>query len=322
MQAIVRERYGSDEVLRFADVSEPVPGEGEVLVKVRTTSINTADLDQLRGRPLISRLMLGLTKPRSPGLGLDVVGEVVEVGPDVTTLQAGDRVWGDVFGHAGAFAEYVSAPARILSQLPEGLDMATAATVPHSAVLALQALDGKGRIRPGSRVLINGAGGCVGPFAIQLAKAFGAEVTGVDHTEKLAFMRRAGADHVVDYTQTDVTRSAQRYDLVVDIAATRSVLRFRRVLRRGGAYVLVAATIGGFVQAATVGALISVLGSRRMGVFGWTPSKGEDLATLGRMLIEGTLIPIVDRTYPLESVPDALAYLASGRARGKLLVEV
>ena len=322
MKAIVRSRYGSADVLRFTDVPDPVPGDGEVLVRVRATSINTADLDNLRGKPAVSRLMTGLTKPKSPTLGLDVAGEVVEVGPGVTTLQPGDRVWGDVYGRFGAFAEYVSAPARVFSRFPDELDFETAATAPHSAVLALQALDGKGRIEPGSRVLVNGAGGCVGPFAIQLAKAFGAEVTGVDHTDKLELMTRAGADHVVDYTRTDITRSGERYDLIVDIAATRSVFRFRRPLRRHGAYVLIAATMAGFVQAAVGGALVSALGTKRMGVFGWAPSKAEDLATLGTMMIAGEVRPIIDRAYTLESVPEAIGYLASGRARGKLLVRV
>ena len=319
MRAVVRDRYGPPgEVVGLADVERPVPGAGEVLVRVRAASLNTADLDHFWGRPMIARVGVGLFAPRHRIPGIDVAGVVEAVGAGATRFRVGDRVWADLFPHGfGSFAECVCAPEGGFEPMP-AIQFEQAATVPHSGVLALQALTARGPVKPGSRVLINGAGGCVGPFAIQLAKAFGAEVTGVDHTDRLELMRSVGADHVVDYTVEDVTRSAGRFDLIVDIAATRSVVAFRRILNPRGSYRLIARTLGGFYGAVFLGAIVG--GSRRMGVFNWVPSRPADLELLGRLLEDGKLTPAIDRTYPLDQAPDAVRYLAEGRAHGKVVL--
>jgi NADPH:quinone reductase-like Zn-dependent oxidoreductase len=252
---------------------------------------------------------------------LDVAGRVTAVGPEVTELRPGDEVWGDLFdvGH-GSFAEYVCAPEGAFAPKPVSASFEEAATVPHSGVLALQGLSGKGPILPGQKVLINGAGGCVGPFAVQIAKSFGAEVTGVDHTRRLEMLRAIGADHVIDYTSEDLTENGLRYDLILDIAATRSILDFRSSLSPEGRYVLVARSLAGFFQALLLGAWISSKGSKRMGVFTWVPNRREDLELLSELLDAGKIQPLIDRRYGLEEVPLAFRYLEEGRAQGKLVV--
>lgn len=320
MKAIVREEYGSPDVLTLAEVDKPVPADDEVLVRVHATSLNTADLDFLRGRPPIARVGYGLRKPRLRVLGLDVAGRVEAVGEGVTRLQVGDEVWADMFssGH-GAFAEYVCAGESAFWPKPAGVTFEVAATVPHSAVLALQGL-GRTKIQAGQKVLINGAGGCVGPFAVQIAKSLGAEVTGVDHEGKLSMLRSLGADHVIDYTREDFTQNGQRYDLILDIAGRRSVLDFRRSLNPRGTYRIVADSIAGFLQAMVVGSLISLVGSKSMGIFMWIPNQGEDLELLGRLLVNGEIEPRIDRRYELGQLPEALRYLEQGRARGKVVI--
>jgi NADPH:quinone reductase-like Zn-dependent oxidoreductase len=251
---------------------------------------------------------------------LDVAGRVEAVGESVTRLQVGEEVWADLFssGH-GAFAEYVCARESAFWPKPAGLTFEAAATVPHSALLALQGL-GRGKIQAGQKVLINGAGGCVGPFAVQIAKSFGAEVTGVDHEAKLSMVRSVGADHVIDYTREDFTQNGQRYDLILDIAGHRSVLDFRRSLNPRGTYRIVADSIAQFLQAMVVGSMISLVGTKRMGIFMWIPNQGEDLEILGRLLVNGEIEPHIDRRYELSQVPEALAYLEQGRARGKIVI--
>jgi len=216
----------------------------------------------------------------------------------------------------------VVAPAEAFHQKPAGVSFEEAATVPHSAVLALQALRSKGAIKPGQKILVNGGGGCVGPFAIQIAKSFGAEVTGVDHTEKLDVMRAVGADHVFDYTQGDVTKTGQRYDLILNIAVDRSVLAFRRALNPGGRYVFIAANIGGFFSTVILGGLVSLGGSKQMGVFMWRPNHPEDMEFLKRLLETGKIKPLIDRSFELSEVPEALRYQQQGLARGKVVISV
>ncbi|HJQ77488.1 MAG TPA: NAD(P)-dependent alcohol dehydrogenase [Acidimicrobiia bacterium] len=321
MKAVVRDRYGGDEVLRLEDIERPAPGYDEVLVRVDATSINTADIDQLRGIPPIARLGTGLVRPRWRVPGLDVAGTVEEVGRSVTGLRRGDEVWADMFANGlGAYAEYVRGPATAFVPRPSGISAVDAATVPHSAVLALQALGRRRRLRAGMHVLVNGAGGCVGPFAIQIAKTLGAEVTGVDHGGKLEMIRSLGADHVIDYTSEDVTKNGIRYDFILDIAANRSVFSYRRSLRDGGVHVLVARNLSGFFGAALVGGLISVIGGKRMGVFMWEPNKRADLDFLGELITTERLKPLIDRTYPLTAVPEAIRHQADGLARGKLVI--
>ena len=323
MRAIIQERYGSPDVLELRDVDIPEPGEGEVLVRVRAASVNTADLDHLRARSLAERVATGLLRPRNAIPGLDMAGEVVAVGGSVVGLETGDQVWADlsVTGF-GAFAEYVCAAEKVFGPKPAALSFEEAATVPHSAVLALQGLLGKGPIRSGDRVLINGAGGCVGPFAVQIAKAFGAEVTGVDASGKLDMMRSLGADHVIDYTREEFTRSGLRYDLILDIAAQRSVLHYRRSLVPGGRYVLVAHSLAGFFQTLLLGGLMSAVGGKRMGIFMWNPSKREDLDLVSGLLDAEKVKPVIDRRYELSEVPEALRFVEGGQARGKVVITV
>ena len=323
MKAIVRDVYGPPDVLDFRDVEKPVPGLGEALVRVEVASVNTADLEHLRGEPRAARVATGWRRPRSKGVGFDVAGRVESVGDDVRSLQPGDAVWADLFDSGGgAFAEYVSVPQEKLAPIPPGLSSEVAATVPHSGLLALQGLTGWGPIEPGQTVLVIGAGGCVGPFAIQLAKAFGAEVTGVDHTGKLDLMCSAGADHVIDYTIEDFAENGRRYDMILDIATQRSILVCRRSLAPRGRHALIARSLGGFFKAAVVGAGTSIAGSKRMGVFVWKPNNREDLGHLGRLLASGAITPLIDRSYPLGETPAALRYVDEGHARGKVIITV
>lgn len=321
MKAAVRYEYGSPDDVQVVDIPVPDPKGDQILVEVRASSVNTADLDVLRGVPRATRMAMGWSRPRSSALGIDVAGEVVAVGSEVTRFQRGDEVWGDMFDSGlGAFAEYLCAPEGSFALKPPDLPFEMAATLPHSGLLAYQALKSRGLPRPGQSVLVNGAGGCVGPFVIQIAKAHGAEVTGVDHTEKLDFMRYVGADHVIDYTTEDYTEGGRTYDVIVDIAVNRSVFAVRRVLEPGGAYVQVARNLSGFLSAAVLGGVLSLGSDRRMGVFNWVAGKEEDLRTMADLIREGRMTPEIDRTYGLDEVPDALRYHAEGRARGKLLI--
>jgi len=321
MKAIVRDAYGPPDVLALRDIEKPVPGPGEALVRVEAASMNTADLEHLRGEPRLTRVASGWRRPRSKRVGFDVAGRIETVGDDVRSLHPGDAVWADLFDSGGgSFAEYVSVPQEMLAPIPLGVSALVAATVPHSGLLAFQGLTGRGPIEPGQSVLVIGAGGCVGPFAVQLAKAFGAEVTGVDNTGKLELMRSVGADHVVDYTKQDFTENGLRYDMILDIAAQRSVFDCRRSLAPRGRHVLIARSLGGFFVAALLGAGISVAGTKRMGVFMWKPNHREDLDRVGRLLATGQITPLIDRRYELSGVPDALRYLESGDARGKLVI--
>lgn len=321
MRAIVRDEYGTPDVLRLENVDKPEPEEGEVLVRVRAASINTADLDQLTGSPRVARLFTGATRPRTRRLGLDMAGEVEAVGRGVTRFAPGDAVWADLFtSGGGAFAEYVCGRERAFHRMPRGLSFEQAATVPHSGLLALQGLETRGGVRPGQKILINGAGGCVGPFAIQIARSLGAEVTAVDHGAKLDMVRSLGADHVVDYTREDFTKLGRRYDRIIDIAARRTLVDHLRVLAPGGVYVRVARTMGGFFRAALFGGVLGLGTGRRMGNFTWKPNDASDMERLAAMILAGEVKPLIDQRFPLDRLPGAMRYQQEGKARGKLLV--
>jgi NADPH:quinone reductase-like Zn-dependent oxidoreductase len=324
MKAFVRSRYGSPDVLTLEDVELPEVKDGDVLVRIRAASLNQADLDYLTGTPLLTRMGTGIRKPRNRGLGLDVAGIVEAVGKGVTAFKPGDEVFGDLteFGY-GAFAELASAPERAWSPKPAGLTMEEAATIPQSAILALQGLRSGKRIRRGDKVLINGASGNLGPFAVQIAKALGAEVTGVSSTAKMDMVRAVGADHVIDYTSEDYTKSGQRYDWIVDAVGNRSLLAARRALKRGGTYVMVGGSTRGIFAALLLGPFISLLGRRKVGLMmWWKPFKKDDVALLKELIAAGRIAPVIDRRYPLAEVPDALRYLASGQARGKVVITI
>jgi NADPH:quinone reductase-like Zn-dependent oxidoreductase len=326
MKAAIRTRYGSVDHVQVVELERPVPGAGEVLVRVQMASVNRADLDYIAPRPQFIRAFVGIRRPRNPRLGTDVAGTVEAVGPGVTRFQTGDRVFGDLlpFG-MGSFAEFVVAKEKAFLPIPEGLDFETAATLPHASVLALQGLrrrDGR-TVRPGDRVLVDGASGNVGPFAVQLAKSMGAEVTGVCRTEKVDFVRSLGADHVLDYRTVDFTRQPERYDWIIASDSHHPVLAVRRVLRPGGQY----ATLGGgtldILQAMVVGAIASRAGNRWTGLMlWWKPFHAPDVETITNLVLAGTLRPAIDRTFSLEEIPQALKWVDTGQPKGKVLIRV
>jgi NADPH:quinone reductase-like Zn-dependent oxidoreductase len=324
MRSIVRYQYGSPDILELAEIDKPVINDDDVLVRVRAGSLNADDLEYLYGRSPFTRITTGLRKPRIRGLGVDVAGQVEAVGKDVTQLRQGDEVFGNMTEHGlGAYAEYVCAPARAFALKPSTLTFEEAATVPQSAVLALQGLRGKRLIHPGDRVLINGAGGNVGLFAVQIAKYFGAEVTGVDSTGKLDVVRSVGADHLIDDTREDVIQNGQRYDLILDVVARRSMLEWRRALKPTGGYVMLGASTALLLQGTFLGPLISMTGSQKTAVmWWWKPFKQEDVAFLKDLIEAGRVAPVIDKRYPLSEVREALRYLEQGHARGKVVITV
>jgi NADPH:quinone reductase-like Zn-dependent oxidoreductase len=326
MKAAIRERYGPPaEVVSLRDVERPTPADGEVVIAVRAASINRADYDGIQPRPAFVRLFLGLRAPRNPRLGIDVAGVVDAVGPGVTRFAPGDRVFADLYPFSqGAFAEYASAPERAFAAIPETMTFEEAATLPHSAILAVQGLrrrDGR-RPGPGSRVLVDGASGNVGPFAVQIAKTLGAEVTGVSSTAKMDFVRSLGADHVLDYTTTDYTATGQRYDWIIDTDSHHPILRIRRALRPDGVYV----TLGGagrpIAAAMTLGPVVSLATGRHMGLMlWWKPFAADDLETVTSLVAAGKVTPAIDRRFALDDIVEALGY-ADRSARGKVIVTV
>ncbi len=322
MKAIVCMKYGAPADLQLKEVPKPTPDDDQVLVKVHAASLNAADLETLRGVFIVR--MASPRKPMHKILGSDIAGRVEAVGREVVQFQPGDEVWGDLsYPHGlGAFAEYVCVSENALAPKPASMRFEEAATYPQAAIVALQSLRDKGQLQPGQKALINGAGGGMGTFAVQLAKYFGAEVTAVDSTRKLDMLRSIGADHVIDYTKEDYTRSGQRYDLILDVAAHRSVFDYRRALAPEGIFMTVGGSVATLIQVVTLGALISMRGSQRIGLNAWTPNKREDLAFLAELFEAGKVVPVIDRQYPLREVPEALRYLEEEPHLGKIVITV
>jgi len=325
MKAAMQDRYGSVDVVKVREVDRPVPAEGQVLVRAKAASVNRADLDALGPKPGFVRLFMGLRAPRKHSFGIDVAGVVESVGAGVTRFKPGDEVFADMFGGGqGAFAEYVCAPEKSFEPIPAGMTFEQAATLPHSAILALQGLRlRKGRtVQPGDKVLIDGASGNVGPFAVQIAKAMGAEVTGVASTAKLDMVRELGADHVIDYTKVDYTRSGERYDWILDTDSHHSIFRVRHALRPNGAYITLGGDTGRIFQALLLGPLVSRFGgSGWMGLMiWWKPFNPDDVVKLGELFAAGKLTPVIDRRYPLSEVVEALRHVDEGRAMGKVII--
>ncbi len=324
MKAAVRDRYGSPDVVEVRDIDMPVASDDEVVVGVRAASVNRADLDGIQPRPGFVRLFIGLRAPRNHRIGLDAAGVVEAVGMSVTRFGLGDRVFGEMYTLGqGAFAEYVSAPEKAFEAIPAEMSFEDAATLPHSAILAIQGLRLRnGRtVGPGDKVLIDGASGNVGPFAVQIAKHLGAEVTGVCRTAKVDFVRSLGADHVIDYTKVDYTTTGERYDWIVDTDSHHSIFRVRRALRPKGVYI----TLGGggsrIFQALLAGPLMKLATGKQMGLMlWWKPFKSEDVATLLELIAAGKLAPVIDRRYPLTEVVEALRWVDDGHAKGKVIV--
>lgn len=321
MKAFVRAEYGSPRVLKLDEVDRPVPKDDEVLVRVQTSSLNQGDLDYLYGKPFLTRMGTGQRAPRHRGLGFDAAGEVAAVGKDVTGFQHGYAVFGDLtqYGH-GAFAEYEVAPERAWAHKPSSMSYEEAATLPQAAILAIQGLRGRGGIAPGSSVLVNGASGSVGPFAVQVAKSFGAHVTGVCSPKKTDMVHRLGADEVIDYTLEDYAQGGKRYDWIIDVAGNRSIFNCPRALKPRGVYVLLGGSTRRIFACLFFGPLISLVERKRMGFLWWKPFHQEDVAFLKRLIAAGKVEPVVDRTYPLIKVREALAYLQTGNAQGKVVI--
>lgn len=310
------DRYGSPDELRIEDLPKPSPAAGEVLVKIAATSVNLSDWETLQGSPLYSRIG-GLRSPARRTLGSDIAGWVDAVGSAVTRFRPGDEVYGDNLMLKGGFAEYAIAPESVLAHKPAALTFAEASTIPQAGAIAQQGTAGA---VAGSRVLINGAGGGSGAFAIQLAKRLGAQVSGVDNAGKLDFMRSVGADEVIDYRSQDFTRSGP-YDLILDLVAHRSVFAYRRALAPGGRYRCVGGSVPAVLRVLTVGALAGRLTNRRLGVLAVRegPTHFEPVADL---CVAGDLVIHIDRAFTLDETPEALAYVGTGRALGKVVVSV
>ncbi len=322
MKAIVNTKYGPPDVLQFKEVEKPVPNDGEILVKIKAASVNTLDL-ATRG-PLLARIITGgLRKPKDPRVGADIAGRVEAVGSNVTQFQPGDEVFG---AWKGGFAEYASVPENRVALKPTNSSFEEASAIPVAAITALQGLRDKGQIQPGQKVLIHGASGGVGTFAVQIAKAFGAEVTAVCSTRNLDMVRSIGADHVIDYTQEDVTRTGQRYDLILAVNGYHPIFAYRRVLRPTGRYVLVGGSRAHLyqtlLQALLLGPLISRAGSQKMGFMGIAKINQKDLVYVKELIEAGKVVPVIETRYPLRETAEALRYLEEGHARGKVVVTV
>jgi NADPH:quinone reductase-like Zn-dependent oxidoreductase len=322
MQAIVQHTYGSPDVLELEDIDTPVVGEGEVLVRVLAASAHIGDWHIMTGLPYLGRMAFGLRAPKARVRGTDVAGRVESVGKDVTQFRPGD----DVFGSCdGAFAEYATARKDKIAPKPANLTFEQAATVPTSGCTALQALRDAGKVQPGQTVLIIGAAGGVGSFAVQLAKAFGARVTGVCSTTKMDLVRSLGADEVIDYTREDFAGTGQRYDLILDIAGNRSVSHLRRALAPQGHLVIVGGEGGGRwfggIGRQLGASLLSPFVSQKLGTF-IAKANGEDLVALKELIEAGKVTPVIDTTYPLSDVPEAIRHLEEGHARGKVVITV
>jgi len=320
MKAIVFTTYGLPDVLQLKEVEKPTPNDNEVLIKVHAASINSWDWELLKGTPFVNRLMFGLLKPKKINiLGCDIAGRVEAVGKSVKKLQAGDEVFGDLSRCGwGGFAEYLCAPEDVLTIKPAGMTFEQAASIPQAALLALQGLVDKGDVRHGQKVLINGAGGGAGTFAIQIAKSYGAEVTAVDNTSKLEMMRSLGANHVIDYTQENYTRNGQAYDLIIDFSAYHSFFDYKRALKAKGTFLMVGGSSGLANKCLFLGTFISMTSSKKMGLLLHKPNKG--LARMIALVEDGKVKPVIDRCYPLSETADAFRYFATGNVQGKLVI--
>src|SRR2546430_12035239 len=323
MKATVSTKYGSPDVLQLKEVEKPTPRDNEVLVKVHAASVNAGDWHLLRGKPFLMRLMgYGLLKPKYRILGSDIAGRIEVVGRNVKQFQSGDEVFGNTAKYGfGGFAEYVSVPENALVLKPTTLSFEEAAAVPQAALTALQGLRDKGHIQKGPKLLINGASGGIGTFAVQIAKSFGALVTAVCSTRNLDIVRSIGADQVIDYTQEDFTRNGQRYDLILAVNGYHSISDYKRALNPEGVYVMTGGSNAQLFQAMLLGPLISRTGRQKMGDSAHKPNQ-KDLMFMKELLEASKVKPVIDRRFPLRDVADAIRYLEAGHAQGKVVITV
>ncbi len=317
MKAIVCTKYGSPDVLQLKEVEKPVPKDNEVLIKVQAASVNDWDWGLLRGTPFVNRLMFGLLRPKIKILGCDIAGQVEAVGKNVKQFQPGDEVFGDLSGSGfGGFAQYVCAREDVLALKRASMTFEQAAAVPQAGVLAVQGLR-KGQIQKGKKVLINGAGGGVGTFAVQIAKSIGAEVTGVDSTGKLDMLLSMGADHVIDYTKEDFTKNGQAYDLILDVVVYRSMFDYKRALGPKGIFVMIGGSIPRIFQIVLTVSLVTR--SKKLVILAHKPNP-KDLIFINDLFEAGKVKPVIDRCYPLSEVPEALRYFGEGQHQGKVVI--
>jgi NADPH:quinone reductase-like Zn-dependent oxidoreductase len=320
MKAIVFTRYGTADVLELREVDKPVPRDDEVLVKVHAVSINDWDWGILQGIPFSNRLTFGLRRPKRQILGSDIAGRVEAVGKNAERFRPGDEVFGDLSGHWGGFAEYVCARETALALKPGGMTFEEAAAIPQAAQLAVQGLRDKGQIRQGQRLLINGAGGGVGTFAIRLAREHGVEVTGVDSSGKLDMLRSLGFDHVLDYMREDFTKSGQHYDLILDVKTNRSVFDYLRALSANGVYVTVGGSTARLLQALLLGPFISMVSKKRVRIVFLKPNK--DLGYMAELFEAGRVKPVIDGRYRLSEAAEAMRYFGEANHKGKIVITV
>jgi NADPH:quinone reductase-like Zn-dependent oxidoreductase len=322
MRAIVYYDYGSPDVLRIEDIEKPTVGDGDVLIRVRAASVNPLDWHFMRGTPYLLRILAGLRKPKDRRLGIDVAGQVEAVGRNVTQFKPGDEVFGAC---RGSFAQYASTSEAALAMKPNNVTFEQAASVNVAALTALQGLRDKGRIQSGQRVLINGAAGGVGTFAVQIAKSFGADVTGVCSTKNVEMVRSIGADRTIDYTQEDFTKGGQRFDLIFDCVGNHSLTACRRVLNPKGIYIAVGGPSGRWMIGVMVRAIIAPVLSLFVGqklIMALMRRSKEDLIIMRELMKNGKVTPVIDRSYRLSEVPEAIRYLEKGHARGKVAITV
>ncbi len=322
MKAIFYNKYGSSKNLKLKEIQKPIPKDNEVLVKVYASSINSWDWDLLVGKPYIYRLIFGLFKPKNKIIGIDIAGKVELVGSKVKHLKVSDEVFGDISETGfGAFAEYAITTENFLAKKPVNATFEEAATLPHGGLLALQGLQFNGSIKKGQKVLINGAGGSTGPFALQMAKLEGAEVTCVDKPEKFEVLRKLGADHLIDYTKEDYTKQNKTYDLIIDLIAHKSVFNYKRALAANGSFTIVGGSVRSTLQIAIIGGIISKFSNKKMGILLHKPNTIA-LETLKAMFEEGKLKSIIDKNYALQDLPEAIQYYGDGHSVGKVVITI
>lgn len=318
MKAIVFERYGDPDVLELREVEKPAPGADQVLVKVHAVSVNDWDWGLLRGTPFVNRLGFGFFRPKKKILGSDIAGRIEAVGINVTRFKPGDEVFGDLSRDWGGFAEYVCARETALALKPPGMTFVEAAAIPQAGMLAVQGLLDKGHIKAGQKLLINGAGGGVGTFGVQIAKLYGVEVTGVDSSGKLEMLRSMGFDHVIDYTQEDFTKNGQCYDLILDVKTTRSIFDYMRALSPNGIYVTVGGSMSRLFQIILLWPLISLISKKSIRVV--VLKLNKDLAYMNELFEAGKMKPVIDGPYKLSEVPEVMRYFGKGNHKGKIVI--
>jgi len=320
MKAFVYEKYGSSDVLQRREIPKPVPNDDQLLIKIHAVSINSSDSEGLIGKPLYSRFG-GLLKPGNPILGSDIAGVVEAAGLNNAEFQVGDEVFGEIPGYHGGFAEFVVTHGKTLMLKPAAMTFEEASAIPQAGVIALNGIVKKGQVQPGQKVLINGAGGSGGSFAIQLAKLHGAEVTGVDNTHKQDFMRSLGTDHVIDYTKEDFTKTGKQYDLILDLTAHRSAFAYARALKPNGTYYLVGGYVTTMLQVLLFGSRIKKRTNKNVRILA-VPQHREGLLAITELIESGKVHPVIDRTYSFDEIPEAMRYVGEGYAKGKVVITV